>query len=741
MNNLGQVVGTTGSNNAFIYTNGTVVNLGSLPLPNVQCWPSGINDNGTVVGTCDPGNGYMHGFIYGSGGMVDLGTLPNGLSYTALGESVGLAINNSGRVVGYSAFDAYASHAFEYVAGVMSDLGTLPTSDGTDTQSYATAVNNGGQVVGASGGVFGVASDQLHAFLSINGSMSDLGTLTGGSFTYATGINDGGELVGYGDVASGDIHPFLYSGGAMIDLGVLPGSTDCGATGINNAGQVVGYCYGGVAVGHSFFYSAGTLSDLNSYVSVPSGAVLTCAVAINSLGQIADFGSDSYGYLLTPTVPIAIPKLSVASSHSGAFLQGQINATYAITVSNASGAGPSSGTVTVTEALPTGVTLVSMAGTGWTCPAAGTTCTRSDVLNSGSSYLAITVTVNVASNAGSPLTNTVSVSGGGSPTANASDATTVIATPQLSIASSHSGAFLQGQNGASYTITVSNAAGAGPTSGTVTATEALPTGLTLVSMAGTGWTCPAAGTTCTRSDVLNSGSGYPAITATVNVASNAGSPLTNTVSVSGGGSPTANASDATTVTATPRLSIASTHSGSFVQGQNGASYTITVSNASGAGPTSGTVTVTETLPTGLTLVSMAGTGWTCRAAGTTCTRSDVLNSGSGYPAITATVNVASNAGSPLTNTVSVSGGGSPTANASDATFTLGSAAPTNLTINSSITASTPCQASTAITITGGVTVSGVATCTAGSQIILLPSFTANAASGASFTAIINPNIQ
>ena len=47
----------------------------------------------------------------------------------------------------------------------------------------------------------------------------------------------------------------------------------------------------------------------------------------------------------------------------------------------------------------------------------------------GASYPAITVTVNVAANAASPQTNQVSVSGGGSATANATDSTT-IAAPQ-----------------------------------------------------------------------------------------------------------------------------------------------------------------------------------------------------------------------------------------------------------------------------------------------------------------------
>ncbi len=105
----------------------------------------------------------------------------------------------------------------------------------------------------------------------------------------------------------------------------------------------------------------------------------------------------------------------------------------------------------------------------------------------------------------------------------------------------------------------------------------------------------------------------------------------------------------------PSLTIAKTHSGNFVQGQPNAAYTVTVSNAANAGPTSGAVTVTDTPPSGLTLVSMGGSGWTC---GATCSRSDVLNPGSSYPPITVTVSVAANASSPLVNMVSVTGGAS-----------------------------------------------------------------------------------
>jgi uncharacterized repeat protein (TIGR01451 family) len=113
------------------------------------------------------------------------------------------------------------------------------------------------------------------------------------------------------------------------------------------------------------------------------------------------------------------------------------------------------------------------------------------------------------------------------------------------------------------------------------------------------------------------------------------------------------------------LSVTSSHTGNFTQAQEGAPYTIAVSNASNVGQTTGMVTVTENLPAGLTLTSLSGTGWTCSA--NTCTRSDALSSGSSYPPLTATVNVSLTAPSQLVNQVTVMGGGSVAASGSDST--------------------------------------------------------------------------
>ncbi len=153
----------------------------------------------------------------------------------------------------------------------------------------------------------------------------------------------------------------------------------------------------------------GTPTVAGAYVFTVQVADRTSAVATQSFALVIN----------------AVPVLSIASTHTGSFTQGQNSATYSVTVSNAAAAGATSGTVTVTETVPSGLTLVSMSGTGWTCPSGGTTCTRSDSLAAGASYAAITVTVNVASNAASPQVNSVSVSGGGSAAASATDSTVI----------------------------------------------------------------------------------------------------------------------------------------------------------------------------------------------------------------------------------------------------------------------------------------------------------------------------
>jgi uncharacterized repeat protein (TIGR01451 family) len=554
------------------------------------------------------------------------------------------------------------------------------------------------------------------------------------------------------------------------------------------------------------------------------------------------FGTSVIAPPLPPPQPPPLPEVAIAKSHTGNFTRGQIGATYTINVTNA-GPGSTSGTVTVADTLPAGLTATAMSGSGWNCAQPAGPCTRTDVLTAGAAYPPITLTVNVSTTAPSTVTNTAIVSGGGDVTAGnntANDPTSILAAgvPDLTITKTHSGNFTQGQAGATYSIVVSNSGNA-PTSGMVTVTDILPSGLAATAIAGSGWSCMQPSGSCTRSGALAAGASYPPLTLTVNVSATAPATVTNTATVAGGGETnTSNnmASDVTTITPTggggaptqsiwpasalpisphqfdypgtfgvkfrsdisgningirfykgagntgthigllysasgtllaqatftaetasgwqqvnfpsvpisanttyvaafwsssgyaltnnyftssgfdnpplralrsgvdgpngvsvygngpafpslgfvhanywvdvvfstgavlptPDLTITKRHTGSFTQGQSGATYTIVVTNG-GTGATNGTVTVSDTLPSGLTATSIGGSGWNCVQPAGNCSRSDLLPAGASYPAITLTVDVSASAPASLTNTAAVSGGGDTSAGNNTAT--------------------------------------------------------------------------
>ena len=138
--------------------------------------------------------------------------------------------------------------------GTMIDLGTLPGG----TYSYATAINDKGQVVGYSSPDINRAPADTHAFLYSDGKMIDLGTLGGrpSDSSEAYGINNSSQIIGYSITADYQHHAFLYSSGKMTDLGALEESSYSEATAINDKGQVVGYSNTRVAYqGHAFLYT------------------------------------------------------------------------------------------------------------------------------------------------------------------------------------------------------------------------------------------------------------------------------------------------------------------------------------------------------------------------------------------------------------------------------------------------------------------------------------------------------
>ncbi len=403
------------------------------------------------------------------------------------------------------------------------------------------------------------------------------------------------------------------------------------------------------------------------------------------------------------------PVLTITKTHTGpgtgnAFVAGQTG-TYTITVGN-SGPGSTNGqTVTVSDTLPSGLTQSSVnGGADWNCSSStstAVTCTSTTAISSGGSFPAITVTVTPALTSGTSASNTASVSGSGMTGATSTpDVATIIHPPVLSVGitdnGSPAGTFKQDETGNTATVTVSNASsasGAGPTTSAVTVTFTISNATAIVPQSitppGSGWTCQpvAASFTCssTASPALAAG-GSAQFTLNFNVSASATSPQSIAASVSGGGGNSPSATDSLTIIPVPVLAITKSHTGNFTQGSTD-NWSLQVTNTSAAGSTtSGTTTVVDTLPSGYTLSTFGGTGWSCSGTTTvTCTSTaSVAGAGGTFPVLTLTVNVPANSPVSATNNASAYGGGDPVHN-SLATAATGSDTATVVQVPASIT--------------------------------------------------------
>jgi len=196
----------------------------------------GLDDLGRVVGSSETADGRSHAFLYADGQMTDLGALGGdnpGWTTTAQG------INTAGQIVGYSYLPSGDFHAFLYEGGAMRDLGTL---GGDWSQAYA--INASGQVTGQA---YLPHNTRAHAFRLRNGKMTDLGAFR--QYSAGLAINGAGLVVGSANVHSDSTllvyHAVVFRHDAPVDLNTLippnRGWVLTEATGVNDAGQIVGY--------------------------------------------------------------------------------------------------------------------------------------------------------------------------------------------------------------------------------------------------------------------------------------------------------------------------------------------------------------------------------------------------------------------------------------------------------------------------------------------------------------------
>jgi probable HAF family extracellular repeat protein len=200
-------------------------------------------------------------------------------------------LNMQGDVVG-DMQSGGAARAYLFSNGILTDLGTLGGAS-----SYASSINDHGQVVGSAQ----LADGTSRGYLYSNGTMAALPST---SYTTAAAINNAGTIAGSMAVDepwANPQHAFTYGNGAYTDLGTFPYGDSSHAVAINNRGDVVGaaatYVDGAPNFPlNPFLYHDGTMTDLGNL-----GGIWTGALSINDRGQVVGYaGLEGIGGNLYP---------------------------------------------------------------------------------------------------------------------------------------------------------------------------------------------------------------------------------------------------------------------------------------------------------------------------------------------------------------------------------------------------------------------------------------------------------
>ena len=220
----GEVVGyaqnASGVYQAFLYKDGTMVNLGK-PTANSFAW--GVSKNGVVCGRSGSDAVY-----WDADGMHIVGAFKGGNNSEAVGINPGgriLANCNTGGPLG--------DRAYIWLRGRFTLLFDKTVS------CVGNAINNGTSITGR----FYTGNKDQHAFFYQARRTTDLGTL-GGKFSVGYGLNQANVVVGQSELPNLKDRAFIWMAGTMYDLNTFlmtPIESPLSiAVDINNKGYIIG---------------------------------------------------------------------------------------------------------------------------------------------------------------------------------------------------------------------------------------------------------------------------------------------------------------------------------------------------------------------------------------------------------------------------------------------------------------------------------------------------------------------
>lgn len=636
---------------SFFFDGGTLGGVGTITTT------GNVFNNGAIVSPgLTPGTLNITGnYIQTAGGSlnIELGGFTPGTQFDVLAITGSATLGGTLNVLSLSSFSPGAGVSFQ-VMTFASRTGDFATKTGLNIATPA--------LIGLPQATSYLLSNAVDADMSVTKTDSPDPVTVGQNVTYTITVSNAGP----GPGTSAVLNDPLPASTTFVSLAAAAGwACTTPAVGANGT---VNCTNPSVASGANHVF---TLVVATTGASVPS--ISNTATVSATENDPTPAGNSATA---ATTVNPLTADLSVTKADAPDPVRVGNNLTYTVTVTNN---GPNNATgVTLTNTLPANVTFVSATPSQGTCSqAAGVvTCPLGAINNGANATVQIVVTPGAA--AVPSINSSTSVTGteADPSTANntATQATTVQPVADLSITKTDAPDPLNVGSNLTYTITVTNN---GPNSATgIAVTDAVPAGLTFVSATATQGTCAlAAGTiTCNVGTLANGATATATVVVTAGAA--AVPSVTNTVNVTATefDPNTANNSATATTTVNPVADLVVTKSDSPdpVAVSTNLTYSIVVANN---GPSQATgVTLTDTLPAGVTFVSSTPSAGTCSGTTTVTCNLGTINSGANVT-VTIVVTAPAAAGS-LSNTASVTSGVTdPNAanNSATATTTIGAA--------------------------------------------------------------------
>ncbi len=251
---------------------------------------TGINARGDVSGYAEDESFNSLAVIWPHGRTTYVALpLPAGVT-----SAFATAIAADGSAAGYASYGDCLTWDAD---GTVHDIGRR----GSTYDCYATGMNDAGQVVGY--GQSNTPRHSQHAFAWTAGHFRDLQPLPGGTSTWAGGINRYGHAVGQSDGSA-----VVWRSVTPTDLGAPDASfVDLSAGSINDRGDAVGSGFSNTDLRYeAILYSNGTAQTLNSLVDDLGDWNLEYAESIDNAGTIVGIGwigstGNQHAFQLVPT--------------------------------------------------------------------------------------------------------------------------------------------------------------------------------------------------------------------------------------------------------------------------------------------------------------------------------------------------------------------------------------------------------------------------------------------------------